>query len=192
MNMEFGGLFVAGLVWLVFKLIADAVRGANASDEAELPQEPVSPPIPVIRDPTQHEGIRLMLALQEFQHDVKEARRSLRPPRSSREESAERGSLEAEPEVSSLEGEVRREARVEVDQDELAEQIIARRRSAAAARDTVRSTGDHAEFDQRIRQQPADKTAVHGYTTKQLRDAIVWQEILGPPVSLRNDSGGGH
>ena len=33
----------------------------------------------------------------------------------------------------------------------------------------------------------ADKTATRGYTARQLRDAVVWREILGPPVSLRGE-----
>ena len=41
-------------------------------------------------------------------------------------------------------------------------------------------------FDTRIRQEPADHTAVRRYTPAQLRDAIVWREILGPPVSERD------
>ena len=34
---------------------------------------------------------------------------------------------------------------------------------------------------------PADKTATRGYTLQQLRKAVVWREILGPPVSMRGE-----
>jgi hypothetical protein len=70
----------------------------------------------------------------------------------------------------------------------LTEQIAARRITAAAARDTARSPVDHVAFDERIRQQPAEHTAVRTYTAQQLRDAMVWREILGRPVSLRGGS----
>ncbi|MBA3344021.1 MAG: hypothetical protein H0T44_01770, partial [Gemmatimonadales bacterium] len=40
-------------------------------------------------------------------------------------------------------------------------------------------------FDSRIRQEPADHTAVRRYSAQQMRDAFVWREILGPPVSER-------
>ena len=43
-----------------------------------------------------------------------------------------------------------------------------------------------AVFDARIRQEAADKTAVATNRTRRLRDAVVWREILGPPVSLRD------
>jgi hypothetical protein len=100
------------------------------------------------------------------------------------EEFEDRASLEVEPEILSLETEVHRESRQRVDQDDAAEAIVARRISAAAARDKAVTQADHAAFDERIRKEVADKTAVR-YTPQQLRDAIVWREILGPPVSLR-------
>jgi hypothetical protein len=53
---------------------------------------------------------------------------------------------------------------------------------AAAARDTARSPVDHLAFDARIQPQPAEHTAARGYTMQELRDAMVWREILGRPV----------
>jgi hypothetical protein len=100
------------------------------------------------------------------------------------EDFEERASLEVDPEVVSLETEVRRESRRRVDQDEGAEEVVARRISAAAARDKAITQADHTAFDKRIRQEVADKTATR-YSAQQLRDAVVWREILGPPVSLR-------
>jgi hypothetical protein len=74
-----------------------------------------------------------------------------------------------------------------VDRDDEAEGIEARRIQAAAARDVARSPADHTKFDERIRKEPAEHTAARGYTAKQLRDAMVWREILSPPVSLRRE-----
>ena len=55
-----------------------------------------------------------------------------------------------------------------------------RRGAVSSPRRTTRGS------TQRIRQEPADHTAVRKYTPAQLRDAIVWREILGPPVSERD------
>jgi hypothetical protein len=74
-----------------------------------------------------------------------------------------------------------------VDQDEESERVAARRIAAAEANSSSRTRADHRAFDARIRQEPADKTATRAYTARQLRDAVVWREILGPPVSLRGE-----
>jgi hypothetical protein len=89
--------------------------------------------------------------------------------------------------VRSLERDPARQARVEVDQDDEAERIVARRIAAAEAQGKPLTKADHRAFDERIRQEPADKTATRAYTARQLRDAVVWREILGPPVSLRGE-----
>jgi hypothetical protein len=73
-----------------------------------------------------------------------------------------------------------------VDQDEGAAEIELRRIQAAAARDHARTRADHVAFDQRIRQEPAEHTATRSYTAQQLRDAVIWREILGRPVSERD------
>jgi hypothetical protein len=128
--------------------------------------------------------------LREFERALEEAGplgRSTTISLPEEEEIEELGSLEKDPEVISLETEVRREARPRVDRDEEAEQVEVQRIAAAAARDKASSRADHTRFDQRIRQEVADKTATTGYTAKQLRDAVVWREILGPPVSLREE-----
>jgi hypothetical protein len=102
------------------------------------------------------------------------------------EDVEERASLERPERVVSLEREVRRPQRVEYDQDSGAEELVRRRIAAAEARSGPLRKADHKAFDARIRQEPADHTAVRRYTPAQLRDAIVWREILGPPVSERD------
>ena len=94
--------------------------------------------------------------------------------------------LEVAPEVESLEREPRRAERAAVDQDDEALQVIARRAASTAARAGGRTPADHRKFDQRIRQEPSDHTATRALTPRQLRDAIVWREILGRPVSERD------
>jgi hypothetical protein len=75
---------------------------------------------------------------------------------------------------------------VTVDQDEDAEQVIARRAAATAARGAGRSQAGRPRVDSPVRQQPADRTATRPLTPQQLRNAVIWREILGPPVSERD------
>lgn len=102
------------------------------------------------------------------------------------EEVEESQTLEVPEEVVDLETEVRRSDRQVVDFDDQAEKIIKERISAASSRDRSLNRADHLEFDERIRKVAADKTAVAKANRKQLRDAIVWREILGPPIALRD------
>jgi hypothetical protein len=196
--MEFNWIFILfGALWLLSKVFEKAgPKQKSTGERRRAPRTGVPPsqrPLPhepATLDATQREGTRFELVLRELQRSLEQAETlgsstTIRLPPV--EEMEERKSLEVEPEVRSLEGEVRRAGRQEVDQDEDAEQIEARRIAAAAARDAPRSKADHIEFDQRIRQQPADHTATRGYTPQQLREAMVWREILGPPVSLREE-----
>lgn len=187
--MDFNGLLVIAAIWFLVSLLGGGRRKKPAP--SPVPQrQPDRPAQPGLPDATQREGRRLESVLREFERALGQAGpggRSARVPLPRAEEVEARESQEMEPEGGSLETEVRREARRPVDQDDEAEQIVARRIKAAAARDKVRSKADHAEFDKRIRQEVADKTAAPRYTTQQLRDAVVWREILGPPVSMREE-----
>jgi hypothetical protein len=186
--MDFNGLLVLAAVWFLFNLIRNARLKPPPSPRQE-PGERLRPrSLPSPPDATQQEGTRLELMLRELQRSLEEAAQPGRPtriPLPPVEEVEDRESLEVEPEVGSLEGEVHREVRRLVDRDEEAADIEDRRVKAAAARDSSRTKADHAAFDQRIRQEVADHTATRAYTAQQLRDAIVWREILGPPVSMR-------
>lgn len=103
----------------------------------------------------------------------------------SAEEVEERGSLEGSERAVSAETEVRRPERVEVDQDEAAEQLVQRRIADAEARNRPLDAADHRAFDKHVREQPAAKTQIAGFSVKDLRNAVVWREILGPPPGLR-------
>ena len=103
------------------------------------------------------------------------------------EEVEERESLETEEQIRNLEVEERRPERREVDFDDEAEAIAQRRIRAAQERDRSLSRKDHAEFDQKIRAVP-DATRVTRPKLDALRQAIVWREILGPPIALRKPS----
>jgi hypothetical protein len=112
--------------------------------------------------------------------------RPARIPLPGAEEVEERESLEREEEVLNLETEIRRPSRREVDHDEEAEAIVQRRIRAAAERDRELNRASHKAFDSRIRQEVPDHTRVAKRKRPSLRDAMVWREILGPPVSLRD------
>ena len=69
-------------------------------------------------------------------------------------------------------------------------EVARRRREAVARREAGRTAADHTAFDARIQQEPADATAVAvppPASLPDLRQAIIWREILSPPTSLRDD-----
>jgi hypothetical protein len=201
--VDFGGLLVLGIVWLLFNLISQS-KGRTR------PSPPGSPPGPTPQarpagaaDPTQQEGSRLERMLRELERSLEEVAErqtddrprlpaAQRPtgatppvPPPAEEEVEERDSLEEPERIMNLEVDVQRRERAEYDQDAQAEAIVQRRIEAARARDRALGKADHKAFDAKIRQEPADHTAVRRYTPAQLRDAVVWREILGPPVSER-------
>jgi len=193
--MDFTGLLVLAALYALLNLIGRSQQ--KRSQEAERRRAPRTgpparlPPVshePGSADATQQEGSRLEMMLRQLERALEEGspERPITLSLPEEEEIEDRSSLERDPVVVSLETDVRREPRRRVDQDEGAEEIEARRISAAAARDKATTKVDHAAFDQRIRQEVADKTAT-GYTTRQLREAVVWREILGPPVSMRGE-----
>ncbi len=200
--MDFGGLLVLGILWVLFNLLG---RGkASQPAPRNLPQPGTPPPRPSgAADPTQQEGSRLEQLLRELERNLGEVagtqtaggprlpspRRPSVPadqgPAGEEDDVEERGSLEEPERVVSLEHEVHRAVRVDVDQEAQGELIARRRVEHARARDRALNRADHKAFDAKIREEPADHTAVRRYTQAQLREAIVWREVLGPPVSER-------
>ena len=188
--MDFDAVLVLGALWFLVNLLTGLKRKRRppAQPQARAPVRPAPSSQP---DATQREGSRLEQVLREFQRSLEQAGpagRQASLPLPDAEEVEERQSLEGEPEVMSLEQEVRRAPRREFTQDEDAEQLVARRITAASVRDSARTKADHVKFNSQIRQEPAEHTATRGYTAQELRRAVVWREILGPPVSLRSES----
>jgi hypothetical protein len=211
--VDIGPALLIGFGWLVFNAIRKAGSKppgtetpprrppGTAPGSGTTPARPRARPLPGVRprslppvtgaDATQREGSQLEALLRELGRTLEQGSgpvgrapdRRLPPA----EEVEERESLEVAPEVQSLERDPGRRARVEVDQDDEAERIVARRMAAAEAQGKPLTKADHRTFDERIRQEAADKTATKGYTARQLRDAVVWREILGPPVSMRGE-----
>ena len=180
--MDPTAVLVLGVLWFLINLMTGGKKRGQPPPSAPR-REPLRPERLSLPDATQREGSRLEMVLREFQRALEEGR----GPEYLEEGAEERETLEREPEVVSLEQDVRRAPRREITQDDEAEKLVQQRISAAAARDAPRTKADHAAFDREIRQEPADHTATRGYTAKQLRDAVVWREILGPPVSMRGE-----
>jgi hypothetical protein len=183
---DFGGLFFLALIWAFFKLVSRSREESSPAPGGRPPPRPTAG-----NDPSQQEGRALERFLRELERAANQgaagpAGRPAGRPLPPAEDVEEREVLEVAPEVETLEREPRRAQRARVDQDDEAEQVIARRAASAAARSGGQTAADHRKFDQQIRQQPADHTATRALTPQQLRDAIVWREILGPPVSERD------
>jgi hypothetical protein len=205
--MEVGPLVVLGLMWVVLNALRKG--GVKPTDRPRTPPaQPSAPGQPTPsrakglppargpaglppRDATQREGVQLEQLLRDLGRTLDEGRGSGRQPQVRRLPSAggagSERSLEVEPQVQSLEAASAEGERAVVDQDDEAERLEQRRIAAAEANQRALTEADHEAFERRIRQEPADKTATRGYTTRQLRQAMVWREILGPPVSLRGD-----
>ncbi len=186
MTGDFGGLLFVALIWAFFKLVS-----RSREDASPPPARRPPPPRTLGIDPTQQEGRALERLLRELERTVNQGAsgpaghpggRPLPPA----EEVEDREVLEVAPKGESLEREPRRAERARVDQDDEAERVIAHRAASAAARSGGQTAADHRKFDQTIRQEPADHTATRRLTPRQLRDAVVWREILGPPVSERD------
>lgn len=75
---------------------------------------------------------------------------------------------------------------VDVDYDDSASALVQRRITSAQARNVAWSPGEHAGFDARIRaKEPVKVPAANRGAT--LRRAIIWHEVLSPPVALRDE-----
>jgi hypothetical protein len=177
--LAFGAWALAGLVRRIW-----AESSKHSSDSSSAKSQP-SRPLPVGAD---RERAPLEMAKGNFVRLLEEARRHTAEPYDPEEErnAEQTSSLEAQAEVVSLEQEVRRAPRREFTQDEDAENLVQRRILAATARDSGKAIVDHRKFDPRISKEQTDHTATRAYDAQQLRHAVVWREILGPPVSLRD------
>jgi hypothetical protein len=206
--MDIGTALTLGFFWLLFSLFAGKKK-SRAAPRPRVPRNPEGsarsqlplplPPPAVGRgsqvDATQREGLRLETLLKELAQTLDQSTGPLGRTADVRlpdaEDSEEGGSLETPAEVVSREVPVIRGERLPIDQDDQAEQVVARRIAAAEARSGPIRVADHVAFDQRIRQEPADHTATPGFTAEKLRQAVVWREILGPPLGLQDPGGRG-
>jgi|1185.fasta_scaffold61101_2 hypothetical protein len=188
MTGEFNGFLVIGALWFVLTLITRAKGKVSRSRQPGPPSYSRPTALPSRPDPTQQEGLRLQMVLGDLRRALEEAGQaasSSEEPIARSRQSQRSDSLEMDSEVRSMEREREREP---VDLDDEAAGIEAGRIQAAAARNAGRKS--EAKQPTAPVQQPADHTSASGYSARQLRDAVVWREILGPPLGLRDEREG--
>jgi hypothetical protein len=203
--MDFGWLLLLGFIYFVLNVMSKGKPGASDGSSPTRRTRPLGELPDGGTSATQIEAGKLERMLQELQRSLEEGevrpaatrkppppmrrpppvRRA--PPLPSAEEWEERQSLETDRGVVSLESLAPRPARQVVDHDDQANAAAQRRISAAEQRDRAVSPVDHLAFDARIRQEPADRLATRARTVAELRQAVVWNEILGKPVALRDE-----
>lgn len=96
-------------------------------------------------------------------------------------------SLETEPEIRSLEIDLPPKQRPLIDRDEEIEAVVSQRIEAAELRDRPTTAADHQAFDAKIRRKaPQQAPSAEDVRHANLRQAVLWNEILGKPKSLRD------
>ncbi|HET9065908.1 MAG TPA: hypothetical protein VFN22_08850 [Gemmatimonadales bacterium] len=94
--------------------------------------------------------------------------------------------LPPEPEVVPPRLPARVTGREVINYDDRAAAVVAGRITEAAARDGALNAADHARFDRKIRAVEPE-VVVDTRRRDALRKAVVWSEILGKPVALRDE-----
>ena len=102
------------------------------------------------------------------------------------EEVEEVESLEEEPEVISMETAGDRGVREDIAQDDQIADLLQRRRAVAEAHSRPLTRADHQRFDRAIRAAPAAAPVARVKARPAMRQAFIWAEILGKPVSDRD------
>ena len=194
------GLWVIAIIWAVMSIVGKAVRQTKGdtgtapapSGRKRVGHRPARRPRPATVDqpagaPAPEDEwrreIERLLGVRTGAEYGPVGRRS-REGLPEAEDAEDRGSLETEPEAVSLETLDERQPEPEADFDDQAQAVLDRRLAAAEARTSGRTMQDHRRFDQAIRQ-PLPAAPSHVPKRPSLRQALVWREILGPPVSLR-------
>jgi hypothetical protein len=188
------------LLLLLFFIASLVQRAAQKSRQGGGPRRRARVPRPERSGPRREAPQSLRELFEEVRRSMDEADRRARgeldeapvdllePPESIDEEVVEeRESLEAPEQVVNLEEQfVRRAERPVVDQDEGAEAIVQRRIQWAERQARGRTVADHRTYDAEIRK-PAAPAAPARNRAAELRKMVIWREVLGPPVGLRED-----
>ena len=168
------------LVFVVWGVLALLSRKANR--QKQRPPAQRRPPVeaPGTRQRTRGKPETFEDLLTEMREQLEAAKRAEEV-----EEIEERESLEEEPVVVSLEVPARIDEREVVDPSIEMQRVIQQRLHDAEKRNRAWQLADHKAFDKRIRA-PVAETALPLHRIRDLRRAVVWREILGKPVSLRD------
>lgn len=214
--MEFGFVVFAAIAWMVLNTVREAMKQLPGGKRPDGPGGPLSRPgapgagrnrfglpgsfadaSPGLRElldaienaKARAEGAPVRQRVSQVPQLPAEVRPQRPAPGRPRPPAPEVGLEGAPSEVFEDAGPVRRR-RERVDLDEESAEVARRRREAVARREAGRTAADHPAFDARIRQEPADVTAVAVPPPRSypdLRQALIWREILSPPKSLRDD-----
>lgn len=178
------------LLLLLWGLLS--IFGGIAKKKQQGSQRPGQRPARPTRAPKQPETFDDLLT--EMREQLEAARRAEtreregaaddREPLPWAEEVEEVESLEVEPVVVSMEVPARIEEREVVDPNIEMQRVIQQRLADAEQRNRAWRLADHQQFDARIRA-PAEEAALPPHRVRDLRRAVVWREILGKPVSMR-------
>lgn len=190
---ELSGPVLLAILYAVFSLIGGIANRNKKQQQRQ--QQRHAPPPPVQQRPGRKQPSTFDELLEEMRRQaegsvtVEPTPTTLPAPWEVEQEEVieERESLEIEPVIISLETEPVREEPVRRSTlDQLSHQAAERRRQEAEARNRAWKLADHREFDRRIRAVPlATADRPPRVPAIPLRQAILWQEILSPPVALR-------
>lgn len=168
------GLLIIGLLYLASAIFGRVVKESKQGGAKSGRPRPA-------RRPSSNEAERLQDLLERLGIEVPQV-----PPTQPEWGPEE----EPGPRVVSLEVPPDRPFRVVLSQDDEAGRIITRRLHEAEARSGALTDADHDAFDRRIRQRGAGADApARRLPQGRLREAVIWREILGPPVSLNPEHG---
>jgi hypothetical protein len=197
--VEFGFVIIVAVAWMVLNAVREATKKMPGGQRPGSSGGPLSP---------RPGAGRARFELPESFADASPGLRDLLDAIENAKARAERGPIAGQvprpaaprrlpaPEAEVVREEVFEDARPvrrqrqRVDLDESSAEAARQRREAVARREAGRSDADHTAFDARIRQQTADATRVAvpaPESRPDLRQALIWREILGPPKSLRDD-----
>jgi hypothetical protein len=192
--MEGFGPIALFVLWVVVSLVGRAAQGKKKGERQAprpAPQRVERPASRQAQPSTFEELLAEMRGELERAKQMEEAEAAGHEPwqreLEGAEEAEDRESLETEPEVVSLEVEPHRAERpIEVSQSDAMQALVQRRIDAAELRNREWRLEDHRRFDQSIRvvKRPVAQLAVGKVS---LRQAMIWSEILGPPVALRDE-----
>lgn len=195
--MEGFGPIALFVLWLVVSLIGRSAQGKKQRQRqapTPLPQRRDRPASRTGQPSTFEELLAEMRGQLEQAKDMEQAEAARHEPWQRQLPEAESveevTSLEVDPEVVSLEVEPHRLERVETDQAAATEALVQKRIAAAELRNREWRLEDHRRFDQTIREAKKPKPRRPSKAGMSLRQAMIWSEVLGPPVALRDERTG--
>ena len=191
--------FFVLIAWVVFSVIRSA---AKAAGELEKKRPPPTGTLPTSLPGTNPDFLEMLRQLERTSRGQGAepaprpvpAQRPIPAPRSGQAQAPGRVRPPARTERPEFVEDVRTlevASREEVSLDTASEAAAQRRREVAARRERPRTAADHAAFDARVRAEPAEpaEAAATSEGVARLRSALVWSELLSPPVSLRDERG---